>query len=233
MVFVLLLSLLLTSCEQINYREVTISFPSEHFWESESDVLMWYSLEYFDGESVKRKTLNRGVRETTVSVLRGATCYFVCRPENQYHPFGGGFDPSSNSKVYLTQEEGYIADILIEVSKLVPSQAAAFSYNTIKNSIKYPFNEDALLLDLRNGTFSPSSYKVKAYKITISGLPEGKYLPETDFDPPFYLNPGDEINIHLYPGIHRYLNIEKRFMRTVAINPDGTFKVFDTLGTIL
>ena len=232
MIFLLLLSFIFTSCEILNYREVTVCFPSEHFWESESGVEMWYTLEYFDGESIKRKTLNKGERQTTVSVLRGATCYFVSRPENQYHPFGGGFDPEDDGVVYLTQKEGFLADILIEASRLVPSQASSFSYKYINSRIEYPFNEDALLLDLRNGSFSHSSYSVKSYKIPIEGLPGGRYIPETDYDSPFYLDVGEEKTLFLYPGIHRYLNLEKRFIRTIAINSDGSYKCFDTPGAV-
>ena len=232
-VLVLLLSFILVSCEQLSYRGVTVSFPSEHFWESESGKAMWYTLEYFDGERVERLTLRSGEREATVPVLRGCTAYFVARPEDAYYPFGGGLDPGAGDRVYLSQEEGLLADILIEASKRAPGQCANYSYEAIRNGLEYPFDEDELLLDLMNGSFRPASYGVNSYDVLISGIPEGRYVPETDYDPPFLISAGEEIKLNLYPGIHRYLNLSRHFLRTIAVELDGSVRFVDTVGLIL
>ncbi|MBR1918753.1 MAG: hypothetical protein IJ831_03940 [Spirochaetales bacterium] len=230
---VLLLLFLNLSCEQLSYRTVTVLFPSEHFWESESGSLMWYTLEYFNGSRVERLTLRSGERKVSVPVLRGCTVYFVARPEDSYHPFGGGLDPSGGDRVYLTQREGLLAEILIEASRAQPHQCANYCYETIRENLEYPFDEDELLLDLRNGIFRSSDYKVSLYDVPISGIPEGRYIPETDYDPPFQLSAGQEITLSLYPGIHRYLNLSRHFLRTIAVASDGSIRYLDTAGLIL
>lgn len=214
--------LLLSSCDMVSYRTVTVSFPEEHFWEYVSGRQMWHTLVFFDGETVQRRSITGTDRKVSVRVKRGATAVFTVYPLDSLCPKGGGIAPWQGREISLHETEGLLAETLIAASEYNPDAIAALDYATFKEKIPEDFDTDELLYSIADGSFSASSVKLaKKVRVTVSAIPAGVYYPESESGDILMMKSGSGVVLELIPGVHRYYNHEAGTICIVAVTTEG------------
>lgn len=214
--------LLLSSCDMVSYRNVTVSFGEEHFWEYVSGRQMWHTLVYFDGESVQRRSVTGTDRKVSVRIRRGATAVFAVYPLDSLSPKGGGLSPWKGDSISLHETDGLLADTLIAACDYNPSAIAAMDYDSFRESIPDGFDPDELLYSLADGSFSSSSVSLAAkYRVTVTAIPEGIYYPESESGDIISMKSGSGVTLTLTPGVHRYYNHEAGTICLIAVTTAG------------
>ncbi len=220
----ILLFLSLTSCEFFTYEDVTLCLEEEPFWEAETGKRMWYTIEYFNGIEVIRRFVSSEVREITVAIHKGSTCIFLLHPLDSYAPFGGGFSPGDDSRVYLHQVEGVFVQVLFDALEYNSNLIKNLNYKKAYESLQKNYDPDDLYYSILDGSFTHRAINdIKVYSVKISGLPVGKYIPETDSDEVFYIK-NEVQTVKVSTGIHRFLNIEEEFIFIIAIDGEGNIE---------
>jgi len=220
-ILTMLLFLSLISCDHFSVNEVTLCIEEEHFWEAETGRRMWYTLEYFNGRSVVRQFVSSEDRRVTVPVYKGSTCLFLLHPLGSYAPFGGGFSPGDESVVFLHQREGGFAKVLFDALEYNPSLIKNINYKRAYASLQENYDPDDLYYAILDGSFTHRAIKdIKTYNVEVSGLPTGRYIPETDADEVFHIE-NELKTIKVSTGVHRYLNLEEKFVFLIAIDETG------------
>ncbi len=218
----IVISFLLCSCSFNMNRMITVRLAEEHLWEYIEGKQMWYSLVYYDGESIKTITLGMQTRELSVSVRSGKTCVFAAYPLDSLEPVGGVYTPSEEREVSLSFAEGRIADLLLDVVRYAPALIDSFYYEGFRKHLIDDFDEDKLYQAFLDGTLSPSSVaKSKHFDVTVDNIPDGRYIGERDCDPVFDYKQGESIKVSLIPGIHRFYNAQKKLVHVIALYSDG------------
>ena len=201
----IVISFLLCSCSFNTDRMITVRLSEEHLWEYYEGKPMWYSLSYYDGESIKSVTLGTQTRSITLPVRNGKTCVFAAYPLGSLDPMGGVYTPGKSSEVSLSFKEGRIADLLLDVKHITDD-----------------FDEDRLYQAFLDGTLSSSSVtKSKYFDVAVDNIPDGRYIGEMDWDPVFDYEHGKDITLSLIPGIHRFYNMQRKLVHVIALYSDG------------
>ena len=218
----IVISFLLCSCSFNTDRMITVRLSEEHLWEYYEGKPMWYSLSYYDGESIKSVTLGTQTRSITLPVRNGKTCVFAAYPLDSLDPMGGVYTPGKSSEVSLSFKEGRIADLLLDVVRYSPSLVDSFYYEGFRKHITDDFDEDRLYQAFLDGTLSSSSVtKSKYFDVAVDNIPDGRYIGEMDWDPVFDYEHGKDITFSLIPGIHRFYNMQRKLVHVIALYSDG------------
>lgn len=222
--------LLLASCSFSGRDTVTISLGETHYWEYLEDRPMWYTLVWFDGSSIRRRTVGSSSRLVEVSVKRGACCVFAAYPLDSLRPMGGFHSPGSSAPVHLSFDNGRLADLVLEAAEKYPDLVSSLDADSLLALVPPDFDEDALYEDFVDGSLGysrPASRKT--FSISFSSLPEGRYVSEYDDGPCFDMSHGAVFTFELSAGIHRFYNSGKDFVHVVAVYPDGSSSTYNYL----
>ena len=215
-------SLLLCSCSFNTDRMITVRLSEEHLWEYYEGKPMWYSLTYYDGESIKSVTLGTQTRSITLPVRNGKTCVFAAYPLDSLDPMGGVYTPGGSSEVSLSFREGRMADLLLDVVRYSPSLVDSFYYESFRKHLTDDFDEDRLYQAFLDGTLSSSSVtKAEYFDVMLENILDGRYMGEMDGDPVFDYEYGKDITLSLIPGIHRFYNMQRKLVHVIALYSDG------------
>ena len=226
-VIILFFLFLLISCSMEQTQSVNVAILENHYWEYQTQKPMWLTLKYFDGESVKRKTVFSTDKLFDIDIKLGKTAIFVAYPLDTLSPLGGGYTPGDDSKVYLHSRDGRLASLLLEALEYNPKLVANLNYKKLVAELGSYFDEETFLVDLLNGEYSnPNNYSVKKYSVSIESVPKGIYVPEWDDLPFFEIKEGDSsVKIELYPGLYRFLNCSSLIYISVRVNSDGSYDI--------
>ena len=218
--------ILLFSCSMEQTHSVNVAILEEHYWSYQTQKPMWLTLKYFDGESVKRKTIFSSDKLLSVDIKLGKTAIFTAYPLDTLSPLGGGYTPGDDTKIYLHSSEGRAAALLLEALEYNPKLVANLNYKELIQQLGCYFDEETFLVDLLNGDYSnPKKYKTKKYEVVVESIPKGIYVPEWEDLPFFEIKEGDSsVKIELYPGLYRFLNCSSLIYISVRVNSDGSYE---------
>lgn len=218
------------SCEfnPLHERRLEVSIAKEHPWKEGSHRPLWHTLVYFDASgSLKRVHLEGGTTRASVTVKREGLTVLCAYPLSNLHPYGGFFYPGCELPVVLTQEQGRLAGLLLDVY--------AYNAQAIENLNGELLTELApdtglldtskLLVDLLNGTVDQESLTPKpTLSITLADLPAGNWVSERTGRQSFYFHYGDTISLEAEGGVERWWNQEHQLCLTLFADLiQGTF----------
>ena len=217
-ILLFLFMLLFSSCEDRLTKEICISFPQRHFWEAEYEEDMWYTLEYYDGKKVDRLTIAKGIREVKVEVYYNSNIIILAHPLGKLSPLGGVLTPGEK-QVRLSLESGEFVSLLMDSIKYNENQVRYIDYEKAIEKLPSNYDLDKVYLSLLEGEFGKKEIKNEEYQtITLDALPKGKYIPENDIDPVFYITNDNEVTLKLKMGTHRYAHFGGVFYYLISIN---------------
>ena len=184
---------------------------------------MWYTLRYFDGEKVRQKTLFAGNIKAEITVITGKSAVFAAYPIGTLHPAGGGFMSGDDDNIRLHFADGRLAELLLEAAEMNPTLAGNLNPKRLFRETGLFFDSESLLVDLLNGEYrGEGKYKTKEYKITLSDIPRGRYIPESEAYPFFEVTDEDEsVTISLHPGVYRFMNTSMDIFLLVTVSDEG------------
>ena len=216
----LFFTLILTSCNANMMKEVVIKFPLPHSWEDEYKKDMWYTLEYFNGDEVIRKTIIAGVKEVKVDVYYDSTIIAAAYPLDKLAPLGGALENGKN-EMTLNFSEGYFASALIKSVPFNKDQIKYINYDNALGKLPENYDIDDVYFSLLEGKFSKTTFKDWGkQEVILSQMPSGKYIPELDGDPIFINHKTEDVTLNLSLGIHRYAHFGGNLYYQIIINKD-------------
>ncbi len=222
------LLLLLSSCSFFPVsRKITVRIP-EHPWERASGKKLWYTIRWNDGQGVQSLHMTSQERTATFDVIPGSTILVVAYPLGDMAPFGALITPLEGKDEHLlTQEDGFVADLLIDLDNALISQ---INYGLITDESRRKIDDireidDVLFLqNLQNGTLSKASLKTKnLHLIGPFALSNGVWESECLRDPSLVVSEGMAGPIVLPSGVFRFLNVEEEMEFVLIVDSEGAF----------
>lgn len=229
LVMIMSLSLVLAvSCSYQPSRTIQVRLADVHLWEWRDGEPMWYTLVWYDGTGVYRKTIAKTVRQVDIRIRSGRTCVFAAYPLDSLCPMGGVYEPGDGDALALSFEDGRVADVLLDVVSYNPALVDSLSFHAFEKLIDDDFDEDALYNAFLDGSLGEGRVpRAKTFDVVMDDLPEGRYLAEDDEGPHFDVEHGQSITVRLRAGIHRFYNNSKDLVHVVALYPDGKNSYYD------
>lgn len=228
-VFILCCVFLLVSCSYEIKREVRVSLFSYLTWEEETGDEMWFTVRYFDGNSVSTEYLSAGERSLSLSVYPSSLSVFVFYPLGSLTPLGGFWEPGDGKEVYVEPQYGYFAAMLVDAAETMPEAVRELSINAIKkdNPDLGALKREDFLSSLYSGTLTKKNMKLsKKYSVPLDGVLSGYWVSLFSHTSSFTLRgAGDEKTLSLLPGIWYYLNKDRSLILEIVITDDGRYYV--------
>lgn len=218
--------LLLCSCsEKKIQRTVKIEIPP-HPWEMKSNKKLWYSLEWTDGDEIKRLHLDSKTRVAEIPVSAGQTVYVCAYPLGEMVAFGTAVTPLfSASSVVLDQNGGLLSDLLMSVDREAAAQVnfdRLFSEASAKTEDFRFLDMSQIAVDVINGVLKKSSVKtVNGYDIDPFDVVKGLWVSEFALSGSFIAADGTTPQMKLPPGVFRWYNPEEDMELRVVVDDSG------------
>ena len=219
-------AVLLVSCSmEIGTSYVEVIIP-EHPWEVYTGGELWYSLKWCDGDGEHVKYVEQGVKSLKIKVKADRTVYICAYPLADMMPFGAAFSPVRvPSCVVLSQDEGYLADIFMNLKEEVREQV------NWENLIQSCREKSEALTDLdvqmlvsaaMNGNLSKRAIvKNKSYEIGPFMVQNGVWIPESAGLPRVVVTEGSMEKMEVTPGVYRYYERESGLELRIVCEADG------------
>ena len=225
--FYLSLVVLLSSCTFSPPITLTVSPYFDTPWEEESGKEMWYKVKWFDGDRVETVYMDRGVWSIKLKADRDSVMVFAFYPLGDMDPLGGFWEPGDNNKVWLSPEDGFVADMLIRASETYPSPVSKTSIKRIKERIPDlgAINRVSFISSLLEGKINDNEIELyKKYRVPLDGVPKGKwvslYSHSQSISVSDVFDPG---TVSLFPGVYHYINFNRDLMLTVTLDEKGSY----------
>ena len=126
--------------------------------------------------------------------------------------------------VRLHFSDGILSELLLEAADINPALTGNLNPKRIFRETGVFFDGETLLVDLLNGEYKgEGKYKTKSYKVTLSDIPKGKYIPESESYPFFEITDEElSVTVSLHPGLYRFMNTSMDICLLVTVSADGT-----------
>ncbi|MCR5760414.1 MAG: hypothetical protein K6F82_00190 [Sphaerochaetaceae bacterium] len=218
--------ILFASCSQeITKKTVQIIIP-EHPWVSYANAEIWYSLKWTDGDGEHVKYIESGTSEVKITVNASSTIYICAYPLSDMLPFGTAFSPSSvPSSVVLSQDEGFLADVLMNLKKEVRSQ---INWEKLLQSCKEKTSSlreidvQMLVSAAMNGNIGQSAIvKNKAFEIGPFTVQNGVWVSELEGQGRVVVTDGEMEKMTVVPGVYRFYEKEANLEMRIVCETDG------------
>lgn len=204
--------LLLLGCSSNPLDEVvlTVVINEPHPWQQITHKPLWKTLVYSKGNQVVQEHLSASAQTTTVVVPRGKTSVLCAYPLGSLVPWGGFYTPGSSKIIYLTQREGVLANLLVESWTLNPQALGSIDASTLGMLVGDGrlVDQHHLVMGLLDGSLRSPKF-LKPLTVTLSDLPDGRWVSELAGGSSFYLLWGEEVTISVGDGTIRWLNKER------------------------
>lgn len=212
---------LLAGCEthMLTERTIEVVLEEQHPWHEASHRPLWYTLVYTDGKgNLESYHLLPGTKRVKLSVPRGKMTVIAAYPLSSLHPVGGFCHPGGNSIIALAEEQGSLADLLLNsyeqnheaVENLQGSLLASLAGDASL------VDGNALMVSLLNGELSEGTVLPLAMlDVTLSDLPEGYWVPERRVQQAFWSQWGETVELQVEGGIQRWWNRERSLCLTL------------------
>lgn len=225
----ILIAVLSSSCTLRHSIPVVLEIPEPHPFEEAYGESLWFTLVYFDGETITEKHIPRGQRRIEVSVKAGSLSVFALRPLGELGALGGFFEPGSRSRVSLLPEHGAFSEMLLRAASYRPQPVSRLSMVQVLGSVDdlQSVNEPSFLEDVFDGTLSYGIAINERIIFSLDSIPSGEWIPER-FDIPSFSVAFSSRPVHfsLYPGVYRYAEADKDLLLTVIVGEDGSVSRF-------
>lgn len=224
-VTILLLILLISCSQDITHAYVEVVIP-EHPWETYTGAKIWYTLKWTDGDGEHTKHVESSAQSVRIKVKADRTVYICAYPLSDMLPFGAAFTPASvPACILLTQDEGYLADIFMNLKEEVREKInweallqACFS----KSEALMDLDVQMLVSAAMNGNLGKSSaVKNSSYEIGPFTVQNGVWVPERTGEGRVFVNDGEMEKMNVTPGVYRYYESEASLEMRIVCEPDG------------
>ncbi len=224
-ILIVTLVFLFFSCDHnlLTERVVTVVLGEEHPWEEASHLPLWYTLSYTTNKGRASIHLSQGVRETKIVVDRLSSVALCAYPLGTLAPLGGFVQAGKSNRVELIQQNGALANILIEGSTINAEAIASLDMDLLSALVgdATMLDASALLVDLLNGvTPKKSLERLERVWYQLGGIPDGYWVSEDPTQPSFWLLFGEEVPLLLNPGSTHYLNKERALVLTLSCDSE-------------
>ncbi len=211
----LLVLLFCTGCDQpfLTHRTVEVVLSQTHPWQTASHHELWHTLAYTDGNgAVQQLHLNAGTDRVAIQVRRDCLTIFCAYPLSSLFPMGGFVCPFDNEVVLLTQEQGTLASLLLDVYASYPKAIENLDSEYLRTTIG-----DASLLDgqtfvvnLLNGELDEAVLeKLPLVSVSLFDLPQGYWIAERLSQSSFYSHWSEPVQLEVEGGIQRWWNTQR------------------------
>ena len=221
--------LLLTSCTLEIKKEITVSLFGSLTWEEETGDEMWFTVKYFNGESVQTEYLPSSERSLKVTVSPSSLAVFVFYPLGTLAPFGGFWEDGDGAKVYVESEWGYFASMLVDAAETMPQAVSELSVRALRknNPDLGALERESFLLSLYSGTLSEKTIVLsKKFHVPLEGVLSGYWISLFSHTYSFTLqSAGSDESVFLLPGVWYYLNKERDLILEIVISESGEYWV--------
>ncbi len=227
--------LFLFSCCSLftDYTRLSVVFPSEGApWEKSGGV-RFYLLVYPDPRdpgTLRSCTVSDATEKTIISIRKGTAVPVALYPNGTLKPSGGIFplDLSGRSTLVLSAEEGFLADILLQLHK-ENSRIESVNIPRLRKIIAEKCGGDPWVLDgdiLKTALLlgSLSVYKIKKKEVLEILIPHvpGIWISDNPFKKKIISSGEGSLELSLYHGLHAFLNVENHDELYVSVS-DGRY----------
>ncbi len=221
--------LLLTSCTLEIKKDITVSLFGSLTWEEETGDEMWFTVKYFNGESVQTEYLPPSERSLSVTVSPSSLAVFVFYPLGTLAPFGGFWEDGDGTKVYVESEWGYFASMLVDAAETMPQAVSELSVRALRknNPDLGALERESFLLSLYSATLSEKTIVLsKKFHVPLEGVLSGYWISLFSHTYSFTLqSAGSDESVFLLPGVWYYLNKERDLILEIVISESGEYWV--------
>ncbi len=221
---ILCLLLSLPACSVRHTVPVEIAIPEDHPFETGERNLLWFTLLFFDGESIREMHIPAGERRVAVSVKSGCLAVFSLKALGELGSLGGFHEPGDGGEVIMLPEYGAFSEMLLRAASYRAEPVARLSMSMVLDSgvDLQAVDESSFLADVFSGTLSKGITLNGKESITIDTIPSGEWVSER-YDIPSFSVPfsGRPAHFLLYPGVYRYAELERNLLLTIAVMEDG------------
>jgi hypothetical protein len=228
--YLFLFIFLFYGCELFtDYRTITISLPEEPPpWFQKSDNKTGKVLYPGVSGSIDSTMINWN-GNFCIEIEKGSSIPIACYPSAYLKPAGAVLtkDLIPGQNLQLKWSEGFLADLLLDLKKKgIPIEN--LNINRLAEEIQEESEGDTWSIDkelLMDAIIynSLSVYKIKSGLIQDITLPfEGTWLSDNPFYPLSESNLQGELLLKgIYPGLHRFLNLETKEQLDILVWDDG------------
>ncbi|MGE4583043.1 MAG: hypothetical protein AB7C91_00160 [Sphaerochaeta sp.] len=218
---ILLCCCLLCACDvnPLEMRIVKVVLDQPHPWAEAAHHPLWNTLVYTAGGGVRTSVhMKEGETELSVPVSRDHLTIFCAYPLSSLNPYGGFWYPGSGDTVRLSQEEGKLAGLLLNV---YPQQYEAVERvvpSSLFTALGDPGRYDAssLLMDLLSGSFVAENLIRYPYlSVILSDLPQGYWVAERIDQTSFWSIWDKSVTLDVDSGVQRWWNKERSLCLTL------------------
>ena len=225
---------LLVSCSLFtDYTPLTVIFPAGGSpWEQGGGVhsyLLVYPDPSDDGKTLIRAKIERDMQQIVIMIRKGSAVPVALYPNGSLKPAGGIYplDLLNPSTLLLSEEEGFLADILLDLhaenSRIEAVNIPKLKQVINENSEGDPWRIDGEILKTSLVLGSLSVYKIKKREsriIILSDAP-GTWISDDPFYTRAVSGPDGTLKVTLYPGMHAFLNLETQTELYVQVGTDN------------
>lgn len=222
----IIITLFLSSCSFDSDITISCTIPADHPYEEISGKALWHTLVYFDGNSVKTRMLDAGIRTFRIKVKSGGLRAIAVIPLGKLSPLGGFFEDGDDGNIRLYSEYGSFARMVINAAKERPKAVSQLSIRTLKKAGKDigTIDQASFLEMLFDGTLKEDRISNSPYfRPKIEGLPRGYWVSDSAMAESFYISNEDEKELRIFSGSYNYWNVDKELLLTIVISEDGRF----------
>ncbi|MGN1163777.1 MAG: hypothetical protein ACI4S4_03105 [Candidatus Ornithospirochaeta sp.] len=219
---------MLSSCVISIPVEVEVSLFSDTPWEEATGKEMWYRLSWFDGKECHTEYLESGVWRSRIRVHSGALAIFVFYPLGTLEPFGG-FWEGEGGEVFLTPEDGFLADTLLRAAEDYPDAVATLSIRNLRSKVHDLGSVDrvSIVKAVAEGKLGENEIcQYKRHQVPLDGVMKGKWVSLYSSSSSIVVTDIVDVRtVSLFPGIYRYLSVERNLMLTIVVEEDGKYSL--------
>ncbi len=229
-----LFSIVISGCSLFSDSTyLTVIFPAGGSpWEQGGGVhsyLLVYPNPADDGKTLVRTEVETGKQQIVITIRKGAAVPIALYPKGLLKPAGGIYplDLVDNSTLLLTEEDGFLADILLD---LHAENGRVEAVNILK--LKQVINEnsegdpwsidgDVLKTSLVLGSISVYKIKKRESRIVVLSDAPGTWISDDPFYARAVSDPDGNLQLNLYPGMHAFLNLETQTELYLQVGNDS------------
>ena len=212
------------SCSFEHWVYLDIVIPEQHPFEKAFSETLWFTLSYFNGESVEERHIPTGMRSVRVPVRAGSLSVFSLRPVGELGAIGGFHEPGNDSTVEVLPEYGAFAEMLLRAASYRAEPVSRLSMRRVLDEVAdlQAVDESSFLKDIFDGTLGYGITLNEKAVVRSDSIPAGEWVSERFDIPSFAVDfSGSVVSFLLYPGVYRYAEADRGLLLTLVVDETG------------
>ena len=225
-ILILAILIVFVSCAYEPFLEIELIIPEPHPFEDAFSETFWFTLTYFDGDSIKELHIPKGHRRVVVKVRAGSLAVFSFRPAGELGAIGGFYEPGDDKRVAVIPEYGAFAEMLLNAASYRAEPVARLSVRSVLEDVPnlQAVDEVSFMEDIFNGTLGYGITLNDEYIVRLDSIPQGVWVSERYDILSFETkSSGELVSLLLYPGVYRYAEVSRNLLLTIVVEESGEY----------